>query len=176
MHAPRWPFGGRDKKDHQGKVAEIAELKSATWRQPYHTSALRVVPSTSSFRLQTIYSSVTALCTSSLILHQHRRLGEMAQQYQYAFTVQAHTSDVRHILAPQAGVPLLLSGSRDGSACLLGPSSSGASSGGGSGFGNSAAQSIGEEWDAKLRVEGPEKRFVSCVGMVRADGEGELSV
>jgi hypothetical protein len=54
---------------------------------------------------------------------------------------------------------------------MLGPSSN--SSSFGAGFGNSAAQAIGEEWDAKLRVEGPEKRFVSCVGMVRAQGEGQ---
>ena len=98
----------------------------------------------------------------------------MAQQYQYAFTLQAHTSDVRHVLPPQQGVPLLLSRSRDGTACMWGPSSSSAVWSGGSGFGNASLPVGGEEWDVKLRVEGPEKRFVSCVGMVRAQGEGEL--
>lgn len=78
--------------------------------------------------------------------------------YQLAFTLHGHASDVRAIFAPAPGVPLLLSGSRDGSALLWGPS------GGGSG---------GAEWDVKLRVEAPEKKYVSCVGMTRWEGEGE---
>ncbi len=92
----------------------------------------------------------------------------MAQPYQYAFTLHAHSSDVRHLHAPSPGVPLLLSASRDGSACLWGPSSAPAS-----GFGAGGGAEGAGEWDVKLRVEGPEKRFVSCVGMVRAQGEGE---
>jgi phospholipase A-2-activating protein len=47
-----------------------------------------------------------------------------------------------------------LSGSRDGSALLWGPGK-------------------GKEWDVKLRVEAPEKKYVSCVGMTRWQGEGE---
>jgi hypothetical protein len=76
--------------------------------------------------------------------------------YDLAFTLHAHSSDVRNLCVPSPGVPLLLSGSRDGSACVWGPPSNG-----------------GREWDVKLRVEGPEKRFISCTGMVRSDGEGE---
>lgn len=76
--------------------------------------------------------------------------------YDLAFTLHAHSSDVRNLCVPSPGVPLLLSGSRDGSACVWGPPSNG-----------------GREWDVKLRVEGPEKRFISCTGMVRSNGEGE---
>lgn len=75
--------------------------------------------------------------------------------YELALTLQGHSSDVRHILAPQPGVPLLLSGSRDGSGILWGPSSRDPA-----------------EWDMKLQVQGPEGRYISCVGMVRHSGEG----
>jgi phospholipase A-2-activating protein len=78
--------------------------------------------------------------------------------YELATTLQGHSSDVRHILAPQAGVPLLLSGSRDGSAIVWGPT----------------AQDPAE-WDMKLQVHGPENKYISCVGMVRANGEGEYT-
>lgn len=78
-----------------------------------------------------------------------------ASAYQLAFTLHGHASDVRNIVAPTPGLPLLLSASRDGSAIVWGPSQK------------------GREWDVKLRVEGPEKRFVSCAGMVRYNGEGE---
>lgn len=76
--------------------------------------------------------------------------------YELAITLQGHSSDVRNIVAPQPGVPLLLSGSRDGTAILWGPSSKDQA-----------------EWDMKLQVQGPEGRYISCVGMVRAGGEGE---
>lgn len=77
--------------------------------------------------------------------------------YQLAFSLHVHASDVRHLCCPNSGVPLLLSASRDGSAIVWGPSAK------------------EKEWDVKMRVEGPEKRFLSCVGMVRYDGEGKLS-
>ena len=80
--------------------------------------------------------------------------------YQLAFALHGHSSDVRNLCAPSPGLPLLLSGSRDGSAIVWGPSPKGGEGG---------------EWDVKLRVEGPEKRFVSCVGMARWNGEGELA-
>lgn len=76
-------------------------------------------------------------------------------QYQLAFALHGHASDVRHICCPNPDIPLLLSASRDGSAIVWGPSSK------------------GKEWDVKMRVEGPEKRFISCVGMVRYEGEGQ---
>ncbi len=75
--------------------------------------------------------------------------------YELALSLQGHSSDVRHILAPSPGIPLLLSGSRDGTAILWGPSARDG------------------EWDMKLQVQGAEGRYVSCVGMVRAGGEGE---
>ncbi|ORY26315.1 putative phospholipase A-2-activating protein [Naematelia encephala] len=82
----------------------------------------------------------------------------MSAPYQFAFALHGHASDVRNICAPSPEVPLLLSGSRDGSAIVWGPSSR------------------GREWDVKLRVEAPEKRYVSCVGMVRWGGEALLLV
>ncbi|EIW66002.1 hypothetical protein TREMEDRAFT_41188 [Tremella mesenterica DSM 1558] len=82
----------------------------------------------------------------------------MASPYQLAFSLHGHSSDVRCIHAPSPGVPLLLSGSRDGSAILWGPSAS------------------GKEWDVKLRVEAPEQKYVSCVGMVKYQGEAFLLV
>lgn len=75
--------------------------------------------------------------------------------FQLAFSLHGHSSDVRSIVAPSPDIPLLLSGSRDGSALLWGPSGK------------------GREWDVKLRVEAPEKKYVSCVGMTRWEGEGE---
>lgn len=75
--------------------------------------------------------------------------------YELAFQLHGHTSDVRHLSAPSPDVPLLLSGSRDGSALLWGPGK-------------------GREWDVKLRVEAPEKKYVSCVGMTRWEGEGTI--
>ena len=76
--------------------------------------------------------------------------------YQLGFSLHGHASDVRDIAAPAFGLPLLLSASRDGSAIVWGPSRDGM-------------------WEAKLRVEGPEKRYVSCVGMIRANGNGALA-
>ncbi|WVQ79673.1 hypothetical protein IAT38_001773 [Cryptococcus sp. DSM 104549] len=78
--------------------------------------------------------------------------------YQIAFTLHGHASDVRNLSAPSQGIPLLLSASRDGSAIVWGPSQK------------------SREWDVKLRVEGPEKRYVSCVGMTRSNGEAYLLV
>ena len=74
--------------------------------------------------------------------------------YQLAFSLHGHASDVRALCCPGSNVPLLLSASRDGSAIVWGPSAK------------------GKEWDVKMRVEGPEKRYISCVGMVRFRGEG----
>ena len=81
--------------------------------------------------------------------------------YQLAFTLHGHASDVRNLCAPSPQIPLLLSASRDGSAIVWGPSGKGGE---------------GSEWDVKMRVEGPEKRFVSCVGMTRHNGEGMFAV
>jgi hypothetical protein len=77
-----------------------------------------------------------------------------AAPYELAFQLHGHASDVRTLCAPSPDIPLLLSGSRDGSALLWGPGK-------------------GKEWDVKLRVEAPEKKYVSCVGMTRWQGEGE---
>lgn len=76
--------------------------------------------------------------------------------YELAFQLHGHASDVRSLCAPSPDVPLLLSGSRDGSALLWGPGR-------------------GREWDVKLRVEAPEKKYVSCVGLTKWQGEGKLS-
>ncbi|WVW84162.1 hypothetical protein I302_106192 [Kwoniella bestiolae CBS 10118] len=76
--------------------------------------------------------------------------------YQLAFTLHGHAADVRNLCAPSPEIPLLLSASRDGSAIVWGPSSK------------------SKEWDVKLRVEGPEKRFVSCVGLTRWNGQAYL--
>ncbi|WVQ99687.1 hypothetical protein IAU59_006826 [Kwoniella sp. CBS 9459] len=76
--------------------------------------------------------------------------------YQLAFALHGHASDVRNLCAPSPQIPLLLSGSRDGSAIVWGPSSR------------------SKEWDVKLRVEGPEKRYVSCAGLTRWNGEAFL--
>jgi phospholipase A-2-activating protein len=75
--------------------------------------------------------------------------------YELAFQLHGHASDVRSLCAPSPDVPLLLSGSRDGSALLWGPGR-------------------GKEWDVKLRVEAPEKKYVSCVGLTKWQGEGML--
>lgn len=74
--------------------------------------------------------------------------------YELAFQLHGHASDVRTLCAPSPDIPLLISGSRDGSALLWGPGR-------------------GKEWDVKLRVEAPEKKYVSCVGMTKWQGEGE---
>lgn len=76
--------------------------------------------------------------------------------YELAFQLHGHASDVRALCAPSPDIPLLISGSRDGSALLWGPGR-------------------GNEWDVKLRVEAPEKKYVSCVGMTKWQGEGESS-
>ncbi|WWC89009.1 uncharacterized protein L201_003926 [Kwoniella dendrophila CBS 6074] len=76
--------------------------------------------------------------------------------YQLAFTLHGHAADVRNLCSPSPDIPLLLSASRDGSAIVWGPSNK------------------SKEWDVKLRVEGPEKRFVSCVGMTRWNGQAFL--
>lgn len=81
----------------------------------------------------------------------------MPKQYKLAFSLNGHASDVRNVTAPSQEVPLLLSASRDGSAIVWGPSNA------------------SREWDVKLRVEGPEKRYVSCTGMVSWGGQGETS-
>lgn len=77
--------------------------------------------------------------------------------YELAFQLHGHASDVRHIAAPSPDIPLLLSGSRDGSALLWGPGK-------------------GREFDVKLRVEAPEKKYVSCVGMTKWQGEGKSAL
>ncbi|WWC62195.1 uncharacterized protein I303_104790 [Kwoniella dejecticola CBS 10117] len=76
--------------------------------------------------------------------------------YQLAFALHGHAADVRNLCSPSPDIPLLLSASRDGSAIVWGPSSK------------------SKEWDVKLRVEGPEKRFVSCVGLTRWNGQAFL--
>ena len=78
--------------------------------------------------------------------------------YQLAFTLHGHAADVRNLCAPSPQIPLLLSASRDGSAIVWGPPSKG---------------SEGAEWDAKFRVEGPSKKFISCVGFTRNQGQGQ---
>jgi phospholipase A-2-activating protein len=83
----------------------------------------------------------------------------MSKPYSLAFTLNGHSSDVRNLCAPHPSIPLLLSASRDGSGILWGPSTSG-----------------GREWDVKMRAEELEKRFVSCVGMVRSEGEGRWAI
>ena len=91
---------------------------------------------------------------------QRQHLRKMAVAgYELAFTLHGHTSDVRHICSPSPDIPLLLSGSRDGSAIVWGPSSK---------------EPEGAAWEIKMRVEGPEKKFISCVGMVRWQGEGGI--
>ncbi|KIR59591.1 phospholipase A-2-activating protein [Cryptococcus bacillisporus CA1873] len=82
----------------------------------------------------------------------------MPKQYKLAFSLHGHASDVRNVTAPSQEVPLLLSASRDGSAIVWGPSNA------------------SREWDVKLRVEGPEKRYVSCTGMVSWGGQAFLLV
>lgn len=79
----------------------------------------------------------------------------MSTQYQLAFTLHGHSEDVRNIAAPNPEVPMLLSASRDGSAIVWGPSAS------------------GTDWDAKLRVEELERRYVSCCTLVKWHGEGK---
>ena len=88
----------------------------------------------------------------------HTTMSQQQQQqqpYELAFQLNGHASDVRTLCAPSPDIPLLISGSRDGSALLWGPGR-------------------GSEWDVKLRVEAPEKKYVSCVGMTKWGGEGEL--
>nr|ODO04023.1 phospholipase A-2-activating protein [Cryptococcus depauperatus CBS 7855] len=82
----------------------------------------------------------------------------MYKPYKLAFTLNGHASDVRNLNVPSSQVPILLSASRDGSAIVWGPSSK------------------SREWDVKMRVEGPEKLFVSCVGMTRWNGQAYLLV
>ena len=77
--------------------------------------------------------------------------------YELAFQLHGHASDVRTLCAPSPDIPLLISGSRDGSALLWGPGR-------------------GKEWDVKMRVEAPEKKYVSCVGMTKWQGEGESTL
>lgn len=79
----------------------------------------------------------------------------MEKPYQLAFTLHGHSADVRNITAPNASVPLLVSASRDGSAIVWGPSQN------------------SKEWDAKLRVEELERKYVSCATLVNVKGEGE---
>lgn len=80
----------------------------------------------------------------------------MAPPYKLAFTLHGHSADVRNLAVPNTEVPLLLSASRDGSAIVWGPSPS-------------------KEWDAKLRVEELERKYVSCVTMVNYQGQGGFS-
>jgi phospholipase A-2-activating protein len=81
----------------------------------------------------------------------------MAPPYKLAFTLHGHSADVRNLAIPNAEVPLLLSASRDGSAIVWGPSPG------------------SKEWDAKLRVEELERKYVSCVTMVNYQGQGGCS-
>lgn len=80
----------------------------------------------------------------------------MAKPYQLALTLHGHSADVRSLAAPNAKQPLLISASRDGSAIVWGPSSN------------------GKDWDAKLRVEELERRFVNCATLVNYRGQREL--
>ncbi|WVQ77835.1 hypothetical protein IAR50_007530 [Cryptococcus sp. DSM 104548] len=82
----------------------------------------------------------------------------MSAPYKLAFSLHGHAADVRNLTAPNPQIPLLLSASRDGSAIVWGPSNK------------------SREWDVKLRVEGPEKRYVSCVGLTSWNGEAYLLV
>ena len=108
----------------------------------------------------TLYKMTVCLhSTSTLSLHfLHHSLPlpstTTMSSYELAFQLHGHASDVRTLCAPSPDIPLLISGSRDGSALLWGPGR-------------------GKEWDVKLRVEAPEKKYVSCVGMTRWQGEGE---
>ncbi|ODO08391.1 phospholipase A-2-activating protein [Cryptococcus wingfieldii CBS 7118] len=82
----------------------------------------------------------------------------MSAPYKLAFSLHGHAADVRHVATPNAGIPLLLSASRDGSALVWGPSTT------------------CREWDVKLRVEGPEKRYLSCAALTRSHGAPYLLV
>ncbi|TYJ54476.1 hypothetical protein B9479_004895 [Cryptococcus floricola] len=82
----------------------------------------------------------------------------MSAPYKLAFSLHGHAADVRALSTPNAGIPLLLSASRDGSALVWGPSTS------------------SREWDVKLRVEGPEKRYLSCAALTTWNGEAYLLV
>lgn len=87
------------------------------------------------------------------------RIGEkttMAKQYQLAFTLHGHSSDVRNLCVPDVKEPILLSASRDGSAIAWGPGSA------------------HKDWDAKVRAEEIERRFVSCVTEVKSGGQSEF--
>jgi phospholipase A-2-activating protein len=77
----------------------------------------------------------------------------MTKPYQLAFTLHGHSADVRNLSVPNANTPLLVSASRDGSAIVWGPAST------------------GKEWAAKLRVEELERRYVSCATAVNYDGQ-----
>lgn len=91
------------------------------------------------------------LASTKSSAHLYKMSGQ--QPYQLAFTLQGHAGDVRSLSAPSPDVPLLLSSSRDGSAIVWGPSRDGM-------------------WEVKLRVEGPERKYVSCVGLTRHGGQG----
>jgi phospholipase A-2-activating protein len=73
--------------------------------------------------------------------------------FQLAMTLHGHSADVKALNAPSPDVPLLLSGSRDGSAIVWGPGRDGL-------------------WEVKLRAQGPEGKYVNSVGMVRQGGQG----
>lgn len=79
----------------------------------------------------------------------------MAKQYQLAFTLHGHSSDVRNLCVPNSKESVLLSASRDGSAIAWGPGST------------------SKDWDAKVRAEELERRFVSCVTAVTNGGQSE---
>lgn len=103
--------------------------------------------------------TIRTKCSAISYLHDHIHISIsthriMPKQYKLAFSLHGHAADVRNVTAPSQQVPLLLSASRDGSAIVWGPSNA------------------SREWDVKLRVEGPEKRYVSCVGMTRWGGQG----
>ncbi|KAK1923997.1 WD40-repeat-containing domain protein [Papiliotrema laurentii] len=77
--------------------------------------------------------------------------------FQLAMTLHGHSADVKALNAPSPDVPLLLSGSRDGSAIVWGPGRDGL-------------------WEVKLRAQGPEGKYVNSVGMVRQGGQAHLLV
>lgn len=82
----------------------------------------------------------------------------MAKQYQLAFTLHGHSSDVRNLCVPNTKESVLLSASRDGSAIAWGPGST------------------SKDWDAKVRAEELERRFVSCVTAVTNGGQRKLQI
>ncbi|WOO81219.1 Phospholipase A-2-activating protein [Vanrija pseudolonga] len=83
----------------------------------------------------------------------------MGKDFKLALTLHGHSADVRYLNVPDPTIPLLLSSSRDGSAIVWGPSNDDP-----------------KQWDAKLRVEELERNYVSCVTLVRYEGQAYLLI